>query len=56
MYNIQEDRNDRHGEGLVLVLERLTESRAIAPPENSKFHEVKYESARLCEQVALVQT
>ena len=27
-----------------------------APPENPKFHGVKYESARLCERVAPGQT
>ena len=39
MYNVQGDGNDRDGEGLVLVLRRLPESRTIAPPENPKFHE-----------------
>ena len=39
MYNVQGDGNDRDGEGLVLVLRRLPESRTITPPENPKFHE-----------------
>ena len=51
MYNLKRDMNDRDREGLLLGLRQLT---MIASTENPKFHEVKYESAQVCEQVALV--
>ena len=53
MYDLKGDMNDRDREGLVLGLRQLT---TIASTENPKFREVKYESARVCEQVALVPT